>query len=116
MTDKNTHQPDTSQSYHDDIMILSEVLSQSVNNNNDDTPLKILRGQLKSLAQLHHLMALEAGRRVKEHGHDVGKISLALRAQNQFCRTLMVLDHLETKNADKKTKLPNELSDRDLIE
>jgi hypothetical protein len=87
---------------------LADNLQNSFDNNGDETPLQVLRVQLKSLAQLHHLMAKEAGRHIKQNGHDLQRLSMSLRAQNQFCRTLMVLDHMEQRR-DEKNKSSNEL-------
>ncbi len=114
MTDTHTTTPQNknSKSHHDAIMMLADELKISVENNGPDTSMKLLRAQVKSLAKLHHLMSLEAGRFMKERGHDLQRLSMALRAQNQFCRTLMVLDHLEQRELEKQ-KMSNELITKD---
>lgn len=116
MTDTHTPPKDKiPPSNHDAIMMLADELRESMENNNDETPLKLLRVQVRSLAKLHHLMVLEAGRYIKKNGYDLQRLSMSLRAQNQFCRSLMVMDHLEQREIAKQ-KSSNELSNRDIIQ
>lgn len=105
--EKTDHRP-IPPSNHDAIMLLADQLQSSIQTNGDLPPTDVLRAQLKTLAQLHALMAKEAGRYATKHGYDTQRLSLSLRAQNQFCRTLLVLDHLENRELEKQ-KLSNEL-------
>ncbi len=78
----------------------------------DDIPIETLRDQAKLLNHLHTQMIAEAtptGRPFDKR-HDLQRLSLALRAQNQFCRTLLVMDHLSNKD-----DIANELSNPDII-
>lgn len=68
-----------------------------------------LQEQAAILRELHTAMAAECRPHRAGGHHDTDRLSLALRAQNQFCRTVMVLDHLASK-ADRKNNSKNELS------
>lgn len=97
-------------STNDIITTLSDDLHASLATSND-APLETLRDQAKMLHYMHTLMIKEAQPVKEGYGrkkHDPHRLSLALRAQNQFCRTLMVMDHLEQREAEKQ-KSSNEL-------
>jgi hypothetical protein len=105
MTDiHNTHPT------NDIIATLADDLHASLATSND-RPLDTLRDQVKMLHYMHTLMIKEAQPSNTKYGskkHDPHRLSLALRAQNQFCRTLMVMDHLEQREVAKQ-KSSNEL-------
>ncbi len=103
-THKNTPQNEKSP-----IQTLTEVLHHQVENLDYDGTLKPeslekLAAQVQTLHYIHTLMIAEATPRIEGRNHDERKLSLALRAQNQFCRSLMLLDHLSEKG-----KVQNEL-------
>lgn len=66
-----------------------------------------LRDQEKILHYLTMQMVAEATPHGTEYNmyHNKDRLSLALRAQNQFCRTVMAMDYL-----DKKATVENELN------
>lgn len=63
-----------------------------------------LSAQIQTLHDIHTLMLSEAKPYSDRGKHDEQKLSLALRAQNQFCRSLVLMDHLS-----KKSKVQNEM-------
>lgn len=76
----------------------------------DSAPIETLRDQGKMLHYLHTLMIKEAQPSNTKYGskkHDIQRLSLALRAQTQFCRTLMMMDHLEQREAKKQKSSTN---------
>lgn len=91
------------------IQTLTDVLHHQVENLDYDGTLKPeslekLAAQIQTLHHIHTLLIIEATPHIEGRKHDEKKLSLALRAQNQFCRSLMLMDHLIEKD-----KVQNEL-------
>jgi|GEM_PF-4131127 len=92
------------------IQSLSKILDHQVTQIDYDGTLKSdslakLSAQIQTLHDIHTLMLSEAKPHIDGRKHNEQKLSLALRAQNQFCRSLMLLDHLSEKG-----KVQNEMS------
>lgn len=90
------------------ITTIADDLRQSLADNHHDTSINTLIQQVRMLAKLHQAMIDEAKPHTEQGRHDMNRLSMALRAQNQFCRSLMVLDHLEQRDLE-RTNLSNEL-------
>ena len=93
------------------IETLTQELNLSILNSNNDISIDTLEAQA---AVLNHIMItmFDESRPAKNPppwsaGHHNRKsVSLALRAQNQYCRALLLLDHLREKEKS-RNKLEN---------
>lgn len=97
------------------IKTIADGLQTSLEDADEFAPFDTLLHQVKLLADLHQAMIDEAKPRHDKGRHDTERLGLALRAQNQFCRSLLILEHLEDRALD-KTNSSNELSNKGIIE
>lgn len=93
------------------IKTIADDLHASLEDADEFSYLDTLLHQVKLLAKLHQAMIDEAKPHTERHKHDTERLSLALRAQNQFCRSLLILEHLENRALD-RVNLSNELEDK----
>ena len=97
MTDTHINTPETKDTENIIKMVADDMLATMATS--QENPISALQTQVKLLNYLHTRMIEEAtpdGTKYNRY-HDVHRLSLALRAQNQFCRTVMLMAHLEDR-------------------
>jgi hypothetical protein len=112
MTETHTNTPETKDTENIIKMVADDMLETMATS--QENPISALQTQVKLLNYLHTRMIEEAMPNIEKNPyrkkHDVHRLSLALRAQNQFCRTVMLMAHLEDRE-----KTANELSNKKSI-
>lgn len=106
MSDYNKHPA------HNLIKLVTEEMNKSIHNRNENLlgNVDTLKAQIKLLKMLHAVMIAEAMPARERGKMDIQRVSLSLKAQNQFCRTLMLADLLE-RSGEQMQNLSNEMKD-----